>query len=224
MLERAARIAFESAALAASAPNLAEALARRPGTCGAISLQRDTATRFEPGIKPRAGIAKQGTFEHAWKEGSAMKVRRAAGDIDRVRGRRFLISSTASDSHTWNLVFLQLLIEEHGHEVHNLGACVPVDHLIDQCLRLRPDVLVISSVNGHGRADGARAIQAIRATPSLERMRVVIGGKLSTRGRLLHEEVQSLLDHGFDAVFPADSGEEDFMFFLQNPASRSLQP
>lgn len=149
-----------------------------------------------------------------------MTARRAAGDIDSVRGRRFLISSTISDSHTWNLVFLQLLIEEHGHEVHNLGACVAVDHLIDQCLRWRPDVLVISSVNGHGRIDGATAIQAIRATPSLELMHVVIGGKLSTRGRLSHEEVQGLLDHGFDAVFPAGSSEEDFRIFLRTPRLR----
>ncbi|MGQ4416103.1 methylaspartate mutase, partial [Streptomyces sp. SAS_269] len=32
-----------------------------------------------------------------------------------------VVSSLASDAHTWNLVFLQLLIEESGFDVVNLG-------------------------------------------------------------------------------------------------------
>lgn len=136
--------------------------------------------------------------------------------------KKFLVSSTSSDSHTWNLVFLQLLIEEYGHEVHNLGACVTADQLLDQCLRLLPDVLVMSSVNGHGYVDGSRAIRAIRTIASLRYMRAVIGGKLNTRGQLSHEQAQGLLDSGFDAVYAPDtSSEEEFRSFLQALAVRS---
>ncbi|BAU88404.1 methylaspartate mutase [Streptomyces laurentii] len=53
-------------------------------------------------------------------------------------GRRVLVSSVSSDSHTWNLVFLQLLLEDLGHEVTNIGACVPDELLIAECRRHRP--------------------------------------------------------------------------------------
>ena len=36
-------------------------------------------------------------------------------------GHRILLSTTSSDSHTWNLMFLQPLLEERGHEVVNLA-------------------------------------------------------------------------------------------------------
>lgn len=48
-------------------------------------------------------------------------------------GHHVLVSSVSSDSHTWNLVFLQLLLEEMGHEVTNIGSCVPDDLLIEEC-------------------------------------------------------------------------------------------
>ena len=50
-----------------------------------------------------------------------------------------VLSSTSSDSHMWNLIFIQLVLEEHGYRVTNLGACVPVDVLADQCAAQPPD-------------------------------------------------------------------------------------
>src|SRR5438105_7864827 len=101
---------------------------------------------------------------------------------DALPARKFIVSSTPSDSHTWNLVFLQLLLEERGSEVINLGSCVPLDHLVEKCLEYRPDVLVLSSVNGHGHMEGAEAIRAIRKLPELDGMHAVIGGKLGVLG------------------------------------------
>lgn len=47
-----------------------------------------------------------------------------------------ILSSTSSDSHMWNLIFIQLVLEEHGYHVTNLGACVPVEALVDRCAAL----------------------------------------------------------------------------------------
>jgi methylmalonyl-CoA mutase cobalamin-binding subunit len=128
---------------------------------------------------------------------------------------RVLISSVPSDAHTWNLVFLQLLIEEYGLEVHNLGACVPLAHLIDNCLALRPDLVVLSSVNGHGYTEGSRVIRVIRSTLGLKELCVVIGGKLTTRGMLSEQQDRSLLEDGFDAVFSDECSVEKFGHFLE---------
>lgn len=126
---------------------------------------------------------------------------RRASPAPARRGAPVIVSSVSSDSHTWNLVFLQLLIEELGFEVVNLGACVPDDLLVSECLSIRPGMVVISSVNGHGYQDALRVIERLRALPQLARIPMVIGGKLGTSGGQSAEQVDNLLAAGFDAVF-----------------------
>lgn len=130
---------------------------------------------------------------------------------------RVLVTGTSSDAHTWNLVFLQRFIAEVGHKVVNLGPCVPESLLVETCLRLRPDLVVMSSVNGHGVADGLRAISAIRAVPVLASLPVVIGGKLTTTGALSPAQLGQLAVAGFDAVFD-DSALAPFRLLLTGPA------
>jgi methylaspartate mutase sigma subunit len=126
-----------------------------------------------------------------------------------------LVAGTASDSHTWNLVYLQLLAEEHGCEVVNLGACVPVELLVDACSRYRPDMVVLGTVNGHGHLDGLAAIRALRARPQFANLPVVIGGKLGVLGGQGNEAfTRQLLDAGFTAVFGADEPIERFEALL----------
>jgi methylmalonyl-CoA mutase cobalamin-binding subunit len=122
------------------------------------------------------------------------------------RPARFLLSGVSSDAHTWNLIALQLFMEEMGHHVVNLGCCVPVEELLRACHRERPDCVVISSVNGHGHLDGARMIIALRADPRLAGLRVVIGGRFGIHGGQDARRRAELLRLGFDAAFGADGG------------------
>ena len=117
---------------------------------------------------------------------------------------RILLSTTSSDSHTWNLMFLQLLLEESGHEVVNLGPCVPDALLVETARSCRPSAIVISTVNGHGRIDGARVARAVRRDPEIAPLPMVIGGKLGIEGTSSDDEVSRLLEAGFDAVFIGD--------------------
>jgi methylaspartate mutase sigma subunit len=118
---------------------------------------------------------------------------------------KVLLSSVSSDAHTWNLVFVQLLLEEMGHEVINLGACVPDATIVDECRRSRPDLVVISTVNGHGAQDGLRLIRKLRAKVDLGTTRVVIGGKLGIHGTGNLRLGADLIDAGFDGVFEDDN-------------------
>jgi methylaspartate mutase sigma subunit len=132
----------------------------------------------------------------------------AVRTVERTGDRcTFLVSSVPSDSHTWNLVALQLILEEMGHRVCNLGPCVPIDLLLRACRAERPDCVVISTVNGHGQVDGARIITALRADPELAGLVVVIGGKLGVHGDADRELRHDLLERGFDAVFPVGAGD-----------------
>jgi methylaspartate mutase sigma subunit len=129
--------------------------------------------------------------------------------------RRVLLSTVSSDSHTWNLVYLQLWLQEHGCEVVNLGPCVPVALLVETAAALRPDLVVISSVNGHGHIDGLKAITALRADARTRPVPAVIGGKLGIHGEMDPAQSSALVSAGYDAVFwdagTAESGLRDFL-------------
>ena len=142
-------------------------------------------------------------------------------------GRTVIVTSMASDAHTWNLVFLQLLIEELGMSVVNLGPCVPDDLLVAECLDRQPQMVVISSVNGHGYQDGLRVIARLRAQPRLAGLPVVLGGKLGISGGESDEHIQHLLAAGFDAVYEdrADgpASFRGFVAALSERAGRELR-
>ncbi|MGW2387121.1 cobalamin B12-binding domain-containing protein [Streptomyces lincolnensis] len=116
-----------------------------------------------------------------------------------------LVTGTSSDAHTWNLVYLQLLLEEWGHDVTNLGPCAPDDLVLGAALEHRPALLVVSSVNGHGHQDGLRLVRRLRSHPELAATTMVIGGKLGTDGLRNVGQVRRLLEAGYDRVF--DDGD-----------------
>ncbi|MEU5693385.1 cobalamin-dependent protein [Actinosynnema sp. NPDC020468] len=132
-----------------------------------------------------------------------------------------VLSSTASDSHTWNLVYLHLLLEEAGHRVVNLGACVPPDLLARSCVDAPPDLVVLSTVNGHGHHDGPRSLAAVRAERVLDHVPVVIGGKLGTTGHE-PERADALRAAGFTDVFDDAGAVSRFTAFLSSLGSLRL--
>lgn len=130
----------------------------------------------------------------------------ASAPPETVNDAPVIVAGGLSDSHTWNLVFLQLLLEEHGHRVVNLGPCVPEELLTSEALAQRPALIVMSSVNGHGYQDGMRMITRLRDQPELGELPVVIGGKLGISGTRSAVEAANLKNAGYDAVFD-DSAE-----------------
>ncbi|NYT94283.1 cobalamin B12-binding domain-containing protein [Salinispora sp. H7-4] len=121
-----------------------------------------------------------------------------------LRRLHVLVTGTSSDAHTWNLIFLQLALEEAGHDVTNLGPCVPDDLLTETCVRLRPDALVISSVNGHGHADAARAAAVVRHDSRHDAMPIIVGGLLGTAGNPNAVHAPALEAAGVTAVLEKD--------------------
>ncbi|MFC6093066.1 cobalamin B12-binding domain-containing protein [Saccharothrix sp. BKS2] len=130
------------------------------------------------------------------------------------RGLDIVVTSLASDAHTWNLVYLQLFLEELGHRVANLGACVPDDLLVAECARRRPDLVVISTVNGHGFHEAKRVIARLRARPELTATPVVVGGKLGIDGPGGLDRAAALTAAGFDGVFEDGGALAAFRSFL----------
>jgi methylaspartate mutase sigma subunit len=145
-----------------------------------------------------------------------------AAEARPATSRRAVIATVPSDSHMWNLVYIELVLRESGWDVNNLGACTPVELVVDACLAERPDLLVISTVNGHGHIGGRKLINHLRRQPELEQLPVVIGGKLGTLGADNAQFADPLLAAGFSAVFAESAGLEGFARFLETQRRAEL--
>lgn len=139
-----------------------------------------------------------------------------------TKTKRAVIATVPSDSHMWNLVYIELLLKENGWEVINLGACTPPDLVVDTCVAERPDMLVISSVNGHGHIGGRKVIGAIRQRSELDYMPAVIGGKLGTLGANNSVFAEPLVAAGYSAVFMESEGLPAFAQFIEEPRRAEL--
>lgn len=150
-----------------------------------------------------------------------------AEGIPAEKNTRVILATVHSDAHMWNLVFLQMLLEEHGCTVHNLGQCTPVETVRDTALAERPELIVISSVNGHARIDALPLIECLRAEPALDDTRIIIGGKLGIQGKADSDRDQHLLEAGFDAVIESSENPSASQLLLElvsgQPRSRQLQ-
>jgi methylaspartate mutase sigma subunit len=133
-----------------------------------------------------------------------------------------VVTSVSSDAHTWNLVYLQLILEELGCRVTNLGACVPDETVVAECAERRPQLIVVSSLNGHGGQDGIRLIGAIRRCPALLATPVVIGGKLDVDDG--PTPAARLLAAGFDVVYGDDGQMSAFRSLVRGIAAGSGVP
>lgn len=122
-----------------------------------------------------------------------------------------ILTTIPSDAHTWNLIYMQLALEERGHAVTNLGACTQTTTLISQCLEIQPDLIVVSSINGHAYIEGVELLNALKAHSELQQAIVVIGGKLCVNREQNQMAYQKLRDCGFDAIF--DDKEATLQYF-----------
>ncbi len=116
--------------------------------------------------------------------------------------KKALLSTISSDSHSWNLVFMQYLLTEKGYQVRNLGPCTPASMVLEAVASEHYDLIVVSTVNGHGYLEAPSLAQAIRSTESYSH-KLIIGGKISTdnSAKSVQMKTANLLFSGFDAVF-----------------------
>ena len=120
--------------------------------------------------------------------------------------RRAVLTTIPSDSHSWNLIFIELLLREHGYDVTNLGVCVPVASTLAACQRLRPDLLIVSTVNGHGYLESAEIARTIRGAGDLGDIPLILGGLLHPDSARAGAQVEALRAAGFDHVLPGEAG------------------
>lgn len=132
------------------------------------------------------------------------------------RREKFLavVATTPDDSHLWNLHFIQLYLEENGFYVENLGVCTDPVELAGKVRDLSPELVVISTTNGHGAFSAIETIEMLRQFQVLHHSKVVVGGKLTTDPRRAAAIVEPLREAGYAGVFVGDDALSAFQAFL----------
>lgn len=129
---------------------------------------------------------------------------------------KIIVATTPSDSHTWNLVYIQLLAEEYGFSVVNLGACTSVKDLYRKCKKIMPLAVIVSTINGHGSLEGREIAIALKSIKNDTGVRLIIGGNLCLKRYLDSRRKKELLMAGYDGVYD-DAGATQCLkdFLLQ---------
>lgn len=128
--------------------------------------------------------------------------------------QRALLLSISSDSHTWNLVYMQLLLGELGFDVVTAGCCVTPDELVELAHYKRPDLIVISTINGHGYVEAKLYVSHLKKHELVKHIPIVIGGNLTINGNLTAVQKKELIALGFAGVFTGKSSIEKFKDFV----------
>lgn len=134
---------------------------------------------------------------------------------------RALLTTIPSDSHNWNLIYMQLLLEENGFEVINLGACTTYDEVEQACVKNVPDIVVVSTVNGHGYLEGKTLIEKIKSITEMKDIPVYIGGKLSTDKNMSYRYSVELEEAGYTSVYPETRKIADFISELKKQLKKA---
>lgn len=126
-----------------------------------------------------------------------------------------VLATVSCDAHSWNLVYLQLLLEEEGYRVANLGPCTEISAVLDAAADPDVRIVVLSTINGHGGLEAAGYARDLRARYPDRDLRIVIGGKLTTDGVLDEALRAGLLAAGFDEVYTGADAADRFRASLR---------
>jgi methylaspartate mutase sigma subunit len=116
----------------------------------------------------------------------------------------------------WNLHVVQEELEARGFEVLNFGPCTPTKLLAETVRDRRPQLVVISTINGHGEQSAIKIIETLKLYQAHRIGPIVIGGKLSTLPINEDRLYNSLIDCGFTGVFVSERPWAEFDTFLQH--------
>ena len=133
-----------------------------------------------------------------------------------------IIGTIPSDSHSWNLVFMQMLLQEENIDAQVLGICTPYEAYARAIQTHRPQLIVVSSINGHGFSQGQDIPAFIRGQAREPLPPIVIGGKLVTGNDFDRSKEQALLRAGFDKVYWSDSSITEFIAYVRGIHAQAL--
>jgi methylaspartate mutase sigma subunit len=129
--------------------------------------------------------------------------------------QKVILATIPSDSHCWNLVFMELFLKEQRFDVINLGPCTPFELILECTLKNTVSAIIISSVNGHAFLEAERLIKMIRKNVPYD-IPVYLGGKLSTDMKKAEFYAKELENAGYTKAYSENDDMSDFKAQLKS--------
>ncbi|WP_207390036.1 hypothetical protein [Phytopseudomonas daroniae] len=108
---------------------------------------------------------------------------------------------------------MDFLLGEWGYQIENMGPNTPVGDVVNWLKSNPCEMVVVSTVNGHGYIEGIEIARRVRGDAKFHGL-LCVGGKICTENDPLtiarHSE--ALKEAGFDGVFD-DSVKNSFDYF-----------
>lgn len=140
-----------------------------------------------------------------------------------VNSLNVILTGTPSDSHTWNLIFMELFLQENECRVFNLGSCVPI-HKIHQTIKEEsPDLVVVSSINGHLFQDSVEIMSSFSKNPLKFLPLLIVGGKMGISVQASSFQKKKLIKLGYNEVFIEKNALLRFKKYLYNLKNANSQ-
>ena len=127
---------------------------------------------------------------------------------------KIIVCTTPSDSHMWNLVILDLFLQEKDFNVLNLGSNTPFKAVLESLDTFCPDLVIVSSLNGHLLQDGVEMMRYIQSHKGYVPCSFVAGGRASTDPKNMLFISKKLKSYGFEETFFDKNALESLNHYL----------
>ena len=137
-----------------------------------------------------------------------------------MHSKKLILGVIGADVHAVGNKILYHVFTEAGFEVVNLGVMVSQDEFIDAAIETEADVIVVSSLYGHGELD-CRGMRDKCVERGLDDILLYIGGNIVV-GKQPFEDVEKRFKAmGFDRVFGPGTAPEIAIEALNKDLKRS---
>ena len=138
-----------------------------------------------------------------------------------MRKMRLILGVIGADVHAVGNKILYHAFTEAGFEVTNLGVMVSQDEFIDSAIETNADVIIVSSLYGHGELD-CQGMRDKCVERGLDDILLYVGGNIVV-GKQPFEDVEKRFKAmGFNRVFGPGTAPETAIEALNEDLKRSI--
>lgn len=131
-----------------------------------------------------------------------------------MESKTLVLGVIGSDVHAVGNKILEVAFQEAGFNIVNLGVLVSQKEFVEAAVETNADVLMVSSLYGHGEID-VRGLREALVEAGIGDILMYIGGYLVV-GNQDWSEVEAKFKHlGFDRVYPPSTLPEDVIPILK---------
>ena len=125
-----------------------------------------------------------------------------------LRNNRIVLGVIGADVHAVGNKILEMVLEEAGFEVINLGVMVSQEEFINAAVESDAGAIWVSSLYGHGEID-CRGLRERCVEAGIGHILLYLGGNLTVGEAAFPAVERRFREMGFDRVFPPGTAPEE---------------